>query len=446
MKKWIIVALIVVVAGGAAAYYFGFYRQASAADPAPVATAKVERGLVRLVVASNGRVVSKLDVDVKCKASGEINDLPFADVSLKVKEGELLLSLDPVDMQRIVDQEEASLTASQAKLISAQQNLIMAEQALVTDRQRADVALKSADVRAKDARSKSDRMKQLLEMKLCSQEEYDTAETAAAQADADLMSAKVKIDELKTQEQALEVKRQDVKLAEATVKADTISLTIAKDRLADTKLLAPITGVIAVLNVQKGQIISSGISNVGGGTTIMTLSDLSQMYVLASVDESDIGKIAEGQAVEIKVDAYPGKTFAGSVVRKATRGVNLSNVVTFEVKIEITSPEKDLLKPEMTAYVEILAAAHDSVLLVPVESIVRKGREKTFVTILKDDKSKEDVPVKVGISDGNKTEVSGELAEGAMVVVNKGSADSKFNANNQKQGGQQRPLSVPGKR
>jgi RND family efflux transporter MFP subunit len=289
-------------------------------------------------------------------------------------------------------------------------------------------------------------MKQLLEMKLCSQEEYDTAETAAAQADADLMSAKVKIDELKTQEQALEVKRQDVKLAEATVKADTISLTIAKDRLADTKLLAPITGVIAVLNVQKGQIISSGISNVGGGTTIMTLSDLSQMYVLASVDESDIGKIAEGQAVEIKVDAYPGKTFAGSVVRKATRGVNLSNVVTFEVKIEITSPEKDLLKPEMTAYVEILAAAHDSVLLVPVESIVRKGREKTFVTILKDDKSKEDVPVKVGISDGNKTEVSGELAEGAMVVVNKGSADSKFNANNQKQGGQQRPLSVPGKR
>ena len=80
-------------------------------------------------------------------------------------------------------------------------------------------------------------------------------------------------------------------------------------------------GVVTDRKVQTGTIIASGVSNVGGGTTILTLSDLSRIYVLASVDESDIGKVQVGQPATITVDAYPSMQFAGKVVRIASKGV-----------------------------------------------------------------------------------------------------------------------------
>jgi multidrug efflux pump subunit AcrA (membrane-fusion protein) len=429
VKKWLILAAVAVVVLGAAgaAYYYGWYLPAAKADAPAETIAKVERGPIRILVASTGRVVSNLDVDIKCKASGEVAKLPF-DVSDQVKKDALLVELDPVDEQRVVHQAEVSRSASTAKLESARQDLALAERTLATDRRRADSALTAADSRAKDARAKADRMKELRAKSLASQEDYDTAETAAVQAQTDLDAAKVKIEELKSQELALELKRQAVKLAEAAVEADKINLTIAQDRLTDTKVLAPMDGVVAVRNVQIGQIISSGISNVGGGTTVLTLSDLSHIFVVAAVDESDIGKVRVGQTATVTADAYPGKTFQGQVVRIATRGVNLSNVVTFEVKIEVLGDAKALLKPEMTANVEILTAAKDDAVLVPAEAVVRKGRGKQVVTVVGEGGSKEEVAVTPGLSDGTKTEIPDGLTAGQTVLVPKGGAAGKWAA------------------
>jgi len=447
VKKWIIMAgVIVVLAGGAGAgYYYWWYLPAHKSDDPVEVTAKVERGPIRVIVASTGRVVSNLDVDIKCKASGEIAKLPF-DVSDLVKKDDLLVELDPVDEQRVVHQAEVSLSASTAKLASARQDMAVAERTLATDRRRADSALTAADSRAKDARAKADRMKELRDKALASQEDYDTAETAAVQAVSDLDAAKVKIDELKTQELALELKRQAVKLAEAVVEADKINLTIANDRLTDTKVLAPMDGVVAVRNVQIGQIIASGVSNVGGGTTVLTLSDLSRIFVVAAVDESDIGKVREGQTVTITADAYPSKTFRGQVMQIATRGVNLSNVVTFEVKIEVLGDSKALLKPEMTANVEILTAAKDDAILVPAEAVVRKGRGKQVVTVIGEGGSKEEVAVAPGLSDGTKTEIPDGLAAGQTVLVHKGGADSKWAAGQAPGGPPKSPIFMGGGR
>ena len=88
--------------------------------------------------------------------------------------------------------------------------------------------------------------------------------------------------------------------------------------------------------------------------------------------------------MKVTVDAYPGKRFDGSVVRISPRGVNVSNVVTFEVKVEVTAPEKALLRPEMTANVEVLVAEKTDVLLAPSDAIVRKGGKAT-VTVRKAD-------------------------------------------------------------
>ena len=142
----------------------------------------------------------------------------------------------------------------------------------------------------------------------------------------------------------LELKRQDVRLSMAQIETDKIDFSLAEQRLKDTKVFSPINGVVSERNVQSGQIISSGISNVGGGTLVMVLSDLTRLFILASVDESDIGKVKLGQKVVITADSFPGKRFFGKIERIATKGVNISNVVTFEVKIEVQGTDKQLLK------------------------------------------------------------------------------------------------------
>jgi HlyD family secretion protein len=352
------------------------------------------------------------------------------------------VELDPVDEQRVRKKADVSLSAAKAKLVIATENLKVAESTLATDKEKAAAALRSAEARATDARTKADRAKQLLDRTVASQEEYDTAQTAAIQAAAELDAAKIKLDELKTQETALELKRQDVKLAEVAVEQENIAVDIAQDRLVDTKVTAPMDGVVSARNVQIGQIISSAVSNVGGGTTVMTLSDLSRIFVLASVDETDIGKVQVGQPTMITADAFPGKFFRGKVVRMATRGVNASNVVTFEVKIEVTSEEKSLLRPEMTTNLEIVAAEKDDALMVPSDALMRRFDKKS-VTVVKDGGETEQRGVVTGIEDSTRTEIVSGLEEGETVLVRKSAADSRWAAG-QRPPGAMRGMMLPG--
>jgi HlyD family secretion protein len=376
MRKIFIILIpsVVLITGG----YIWSHKSANENTETPQwSTAQVKQGPIRVAVSCTGQVVSNLDVEIKCKASGEVVKLPF-DISDQVKKGDLLVELDPVDEQRKVRQAKISLASSQARLMQSKVNLQIAEKALRVERKMAESALKSAEAHAKDVRAKAERMKKLLEKKLASQEDKDTSETASIQTEVDLENAQIRIEELAIKAQELEIKRQDVKLAEAQMETNKINLSLAEQRLKDTKVFSPIDGVVSERNVQSGQIISSGISNVGGGTRVMVLSDLTRLFILASVDESDIGKVELGQKVNITADAFSGKSFFGKIDRIATKGINVSNVVTFEVKIEVQGKNKLLLKPEMTANVEIIVAEKEGVLLVPYEAILQK-RKMTVV-------------------------------------------------------------------
>lgn len=424
MKKLLV---FLVLAGGAAGggyYYWRNRRAAAQAEAQKPPTAKVERGPIRLTVASTGRVVANLDVEIKCKASGEVRKLPF-DISNTVEKGQLLLEIDPVDEQRVVKQADVDLSASQAKLAKSRQNLLIAQLNLKTSRKKAEATLRSAQARAREAEAKASRMKQLLEKKLASEEDADAAATAAVQAAVDLETAQVRIEELKSEELGIDLYGQEVALAAAQVESDQIDRSIAQQRLDDTTVVAPISGVITTRSVQIGQIISSGISNVGGGTAVLTLSDLSRIFVLASVDESDIGKVVLDGSVLITVDAFPSKRFRGKVTRIAPKGVVVSNVVTFEVKIEVLEANKKLLRPEMTANVEILVAEKADALTVPTEAVVRRKAQQV-ATVVKDDGTTEERPIEVGINDGLKIEVTKGLQEGELVVARKGQADSAW--------------------
>lgn len=425
MTKIVLFLLIAAaVAGGGYYYYQNHTAKAAASQPA-TSSYTVARGNIFQAVASTGRVVSNLDVEIKCKASGQIIELPYTDVSQKVTKDSLIVQVDPIDQQRAVRQAEVELEQSQAKLDQAKQNLAVAEQSLVTARMRNDTLLKSTESNAKDAKAKAQRRRELFEQKLTSPEELQAAETAATMADAEFQNAKTAQAELKTQELSLEVKRKDVKLAEAMVENDQIALATAKQRLSDTTVTAPMDGVVSALNVQKGQIIASGVTNVAGGTTVMTLSDLSRVFVLASVDESDIGKVQVDQSAFITADAFPGQRFRGKVVRVATKGVNVSNVVTFEVKVEVVSDNKALLKPEMTANVQIVAASKQDVLVAPVTAVTRKAG-KTLATVEKPGGGTDERPVTVGLTDGEKYEIVSGLSEGDVVTLRKDETPSRW--------------------
>lgn len=428
MNKLIPIILIVVVVLGGGGYY---YRTQSAATAALLLEAPEYGDIARESIFQNvectGRVVSNLDVEIKCKASGQVIGLPY-DISDHVKKGDLLLEIDPVDQARNLQQVEATVAASEARLAQAKSNLIAAEKNLEAETSRVHASLAAANARAADAEAKARRDQDLFEKKHVSVEEAETSRTSAVEARANVGTAQAQVAALGAQQEQLESNRQAIRLAEVQIQSDTAALALAKQRLAETKVMAPIDGIVSTRLVQIGQIVSSGISNVGGGTAVMTVSDISRMFILAAVDESDIGEVREGQKSNITVDAFPGEEFTGTVMRIASKGTNVSNVVTFEVKIEVESENKNLLKPEMTANVSISVAETENALTAPIRAISRKGDE-TYVTVVTGEgeaEKQEQVPVKTGINDGNRIELTEGGKEGDRVLLVRSDEESRW--------------------
>lgn len=424
-KKLLVIVLLLLVLGGGGYWWYQSRGANAAATPEDaVELGEVTRGPLTESVQCTGRVVSNQDVDIKCKASGQVVNLPF-DVSDVVTKGELLMELDPVDQQRSVQQSEAAVAASSARVAQAKANLAAAESDLEATAARNEANIGSAEARVDDARAKARRERELLAVKQTSVEEAETAQTTLRQAEAELHSAQAQRKATEAAAANVEARRQDVISAEAQAQSDNVALALAQQRLGETKVYAPIDGVVSSRLVQPGMIIASGINNVGGGTTIMTVSDVSRIFVLASVDESDIGRVQVGQHAKVTADSFPGKEFTGEVIRVAAKGVNVSNVVTFEVKIEITSENKGLLKLEMTTNVEIVVSSRESTLMVPMRAIVRKEGQP-YLKRQRGEKDIEEIHVETGISNGALIEVSGGVEEGDVIVLPPVGSDSRW--------------------
>ncbi|MGA1876041.1 MAG: efflux RND transporter periplasmic adaptor subunit [bacterium] len=387
-------------------------------------TALIERGSIQIEVACTGKIVSNQDVEIKSEASGRVTRLPF-DISAEVHVSSLLVELDPTDEQRNVEKAEATLEAARARLKSAKQELMIAEEKLKITRMNIKAEISSTRAAWEDAENKAQREEQLYEKKLSSREELDTRKTEAIRAKSAYEQVLARQEELKALTMELELKRQAVQLEESKFRSAKIDLEIANQRLDDTRILSPIEGVITTKNIQIGQIISSGIENIGGGTTLLVVSDLSRIFVIASVDESDIGKIQLGQKAEITVDSFPDLKFPGQVVQIATRGNSVSNVVTFEVKIEVLGDKKSLLKPEMTANVKIVAQEKSEALIVPEEAITF-STEGPLVKVMSSDGTIRSRAVTLGLSNGRTAEIVQGVEEGERVLLTPGQIHSQW--------------------
>lgn len=423
MKKFLFLVLILGACGAAAFYYYKKKQTDAAAAAAEGSqgprTVEVTRDTIDLRVATTGKVVSNLDVEIKSKASGQVINLPF-DVSDIVTSNALLCELDPVDESRNVAQRQAQLEAARARMEQSVQQLRIAQSDVDTGTSTAIAELENARVKFNELQSRMERQTDLYKKRLVSSEELDILRSDVSAADRTLKNAQVRVAELLNLPRTVELRKQDLILNKTEVTRAEIDMQNALQRLKETKIFAPMDGVITSRPVQTGQIIASGISNVGGGTTLMTLSDVSRLFINANVDESDIGKIENGQKTVITADAFPGRRFTGKIVRVAAKGETNSNVVTFEVKIEIDPAGLELLKPEMTANVDIQADRREDVLVLPNEAI-QFGKSGYFVMKAEDgNTSGVRTEIKPGITDGLNTEILSGIKEGDKVMLGGG--------------------------
>jgi len=404
-------------------------------EKAPVVTTlAVSRGSLLKTVSATGKVVPNFEVEIKAKASGKIIRLPY-DVSDFVQKGALLVQLDPIDENRNVSQAADSLSGYESKAQQAAVNLTVAQRTLSTDLAKAKSDLSAAKAKAQDAHAKAQRLKTLLQQRYISQEEAETGRTTEAQAVTDLNNAQIRLRELQTQQLALNSQVQDVQYSQAQARAQQVALAQSQQRLSETKLYAPISGVITTRLGQIGNIVASGVTNVGGGTAIMTMADLTHIFVLASVDESDIGQVREGQQVHITADAFPGQQFKGHVVRIAPSGVEDANVVTFEVKIEVLGANSKLLKPTMTTNVEIVVAEKEDVLKVPEDALQTSRRGNKFVMVKAGDGQLQRKKVAVGLDNGTEAEIVDGLQDGDQVATGQGQTRSRWRKDGSPGGG-----------
>ncbi len=166
----------------------------------------------------------------------------------------------------------------------------------------------------------------------------------------------------------------DLEVAQASVKSARVALEKARQNLAYATVYAPISGTVIERNVDVGQTVASSLSTP---QLFLIADDLAKMQILASVDESDIGRIEEGQVCRFTVQAYPDDTFEGMVRQVRLQSSVQENVVNYTVVVDVENPDGALL-PGMTATVDFLVETVSGVLKVPNAALRFRATEDMF--------------------------------------------------------------------
>ena len=394
MKKKTLIYLLLGLLGVGALWAFVGQETKKTPDKIPFKTTQVVQGDLVVKISATGVVEPNFQVEVKSKASGEVLKFKYEEGD-RIKKGQLLLQLDKSDEIRSVARAKADLASAIAKLNKAKTALLSQETKYQTTLKSAESQVQEAEANLKESEDKLKRQEDLFQKKITSQEALQEAQTTFRVNQENLIQDRSSVQAAKDLIHDVEVKKHEIDLARVEVQRMKIALAETKERLDETEIFAPITGVLIEKLVEQGQIISSGISNVSGGTTLANLADLSHLFIIADVDETDIGSVQIGQLVKVTADAYPGKSFTGKVERISPKGKVENSVTIFKVKIEIQGKDKGILKPMMTANVDIISKELKNVLYLPREAL-RVEKNKKYAAILVNNEPKE-VPVTTGV-------------------------------------------------
>jgi HlyD family secretion protein len=357
----------------------------------------VNRVDLTVIITATGSVQPTNQVDVSSELSGTIRTV-LVDFNSPVKVGQVLAELD-------IDKLKATLNSSRAKLASARAKVLDAEATLV------------------EKKLIYERKSKLTTGRVSSQQDLDTAKAAYDRAIA-----------------AIEIAKADVGVAEADVELN-------ETNLLKSRIVSPINGVVLKRNVDPGQTVASSFQ----APVLFTIAeDLTQMEVQVDVDEADVGKVKEGQQGAFSVDAFPDRKFQARIRELRYGSEVVQGVVTYKAVLSTDNSEL-LLRPGMTATAELIVWQATGALTVPNAALryspparqtserdtsllrrlgILRGRPpfrsasqreqvgpNRMVWVLKNGVPTS-VPVMVGVSDGQRTEiVKGDLAEAQGVIV-----------------------------
>jgi HlyD family secretion protein len=384
--------------------------------PTPVATATAEQGRFVETITASGRVVSAQSVEIKAEASGQVAAVPVGS-GMAVRAGDLLVQLDPEDEQRTVARAEAAVAAGRARLEQSQVRLDQEERSVVLARARAAAQLDAAVVRAADSATRAARQRDLLRQGVTTSESADGAITSEAGARSDLAAARLAIDEALLRETDIALRRTEVAQAEADLRSRELDLDDARRRLAKTRITAPVDGTVTRVLVEVGQIVSSGITTVGGGTQVAAIADLSRLSVQVDLPESDVGRVHPGQRAVVTCEAFPGRRFSGTVASIASEGTREGRSVSFPVTIRLAGSDLPL-RPPMTVGVEITTVDDPAAITVPVEAVRRvEGRTEVVLRSASAAASSGTRAVVVGGTDGRRQQILSGLDAGESVEL-----------------------------
>ncbi len=292
------------------------------------------------IVSASGVIEPQRKVDVMSDVQGRIVALPVREGDL-VRQGQVVLRIDPAQYQASVERAEANLAGARAAQTQAQANKDQAERAYTRAR----------EIRAQNAQ-------------LVSQEALEQAETSDRIAVANLEAARRQVDQARA------------------------SLREAQDLLRKTTILAPMSGRITRLAVEEGEVAVVGTFSRETGL-LMTISDLSVIQVKVQVDETDVVRIHVRDSAEIAIDAFPDTVFAGRVTQisnssvrgaSSTGGITTDQAVDFEVEVTLDNPPPGV-RPDLSATARIITDRRRGVLSVPIIALTVREPSDTAAPV-----------------------------------------------------------------
>lgn len=305
------------------------------------------------------------------------------------------LSVPTIEQVDELAEDQEALAEAQTDLARVQVQRELARQARAAELAQAQVVLAEAQKALAEAKAGSDAL-------------------TLTQAQLAVHQAEVGVQAAQEARQALDEGADEVKLAAAQAAVDKKRLAVSQAQAAldGAQMVAPFDGVILETYISAG-------NQVSANTIVLELANLSTQRVVASVDETTIRQVSEGQSASITFDAFPGQTFSGQVLAVPLQGALQGGVMVYEVPISLTGADDLPLLIGMTANVEIHAGDTSNALLVPTMALQQSNGQYQVLVSDPDDPAAEPevVTVAVGLSDGAYTEVTGDLSAGDNVVV-----------------------------
>jgi len=389
------------------------------------AVVNVRRGSLAKTISATGKVQAVTTVQVGTQVSGTVSEL-HADFNDHVKAGQVIARLDPAQIQAQLQQAQANLASAQAAVATARssgESQAAAVQAAKANVDRADAARLEADRVYKSTAA-------LVAEGVLPRRQLETDEGAKVQAAAQKAQAEAQYQQAVAQGQS---SRSQLDQALAQAAQSKAAVDVAAVNLDRTIIRAPIDGVIVARNVDVGQTVAASLQ---APTLFLIANDLTKMQVLADIDEADVGQLSPESKVSFTVDAFPAETFDGRVSQIRLAPNVVQNVVTYTAVIDVPNPKLQL-KPGMTATVTATVAEKQDVLLIPNAALRfrleaapphampsansgKKTGPRGNGAILYKVEGKELKPVRVrlGLTDGVSTEVTGEaLSEGDLIAA-----------------------------